>query len=127
MWVCPYTTASASGKRAAKRVSRPARRPGHVQHPDLHLLDLDHAAFGQKPPQLRLVGVAVNREQRRPERLQLLERRDARDVSGVEDDVRRAQELDAAIRQPARATRQVRVGNNGDACQPTPFKKRPSR
>jgi hypothetical protein len=116
----------------ARKTSRQARlapgpRARRVQHPDPPLLDLDDAAFGQKSAQLRLVGVAVNGRQRRPEPPQLLERRDARDVAGVEDQIRGAQELDAAIGKSARATRQVRIGDNGDARQPTPFKKRPSR
>jgi hypothetical protein len=38
--------------RQARLASGPPAR--HVQHPDLHLLDLDHAAFGQKPAQFRL-------------------------------------------------------------------------
>ena len=116
----------------ARKTSRQARlapgpRARRVQHPDPHLLDVDNMAFGQKAAQLRLVGVPVDGDKRRPERLQLLERRDARDVAGVEDQIRGAHELDAAIGQPARAAGQVRIGNDGDAAQPTPFKKRPSR
>jgi hypothetical protein len=116
----------------ARKTSRQAclasgSRAGRVQHPDPHMLDLDDAALGQKAAQLRLVGIAVDCDKRRAKRLQLLERRDARDIAGVEDEIRGAQKLEAAIGQPARAARQVRVGNNGDAAQPTPFKNRPSR
>jgi hypothetical protein len=98
-----------------------------VQHPDPHLLDLDDAALWQKAPQLRLVGVSVDGLHRRPERLQLLECREARDVAGVQDQVRDAEELDAAIGKSASATWQMCIRNDGEACQPTPFRNRPSR
>ena len=117
------------GARKASRQTRlaPDPRARHVQHPDSRLLDIDDAAFREQAAQLRLVGVALDGRQRRPERLQLLKGRDTRDVAGVEDQVRAAQELDTAVGQPARSARQVRVGDNDDARQPTPFKNRPSR
>jgi hypothetical protein len=40
-----------------------------------------------------------------PERAKLLERRHCRDVAGVQDQVGRAQELDAAVRKPTRPAR----------------------
>jgi hypothetical protein len=99
-----------------------------VDEPDPRLRRVDLEPLGEQRSERRLVDVAANGVQGRPERAQVLEGRQARDVACVQDQVGRAQQLDAALREPPRPARQVRVRDDRDERQvQMPFRKRPSR
>ena len=70
-WEWPNTTASASGKRPPQPREPPARGPASCTIADPRALGLDRPLRGQPAPQLVVVHVAVHREQRRPDRLDL--------------------------------------------------------
>jgi hypothetical protein len=116
-------------------IRKPLNEPGlateswarNMDEADPGLLDNDHAFLRQQLAQGELVGVAPDRLDRRAERLQLLERGDRRDVAGVKDQVGRPEQVEALVRQPPRAARQVGVGDDCDPRQPTPFRNFPSR
>jgi hypothetical protein len=98
-----------------------------VDHGDPRLFDLDDALFRQQLAQSRFVGVAPDRLDRRPERPQLLEDCDRRDVAGVQDQIGGPKELEALVGQSPRTPRQVGVGDDRYPRQPTPFRNCPSR
>jgi hypothetical protein len=95
-----------------------------VHEPDPHRLDLDDAALGERGPQCRLVHVPVDGLDRR-DRRELPQHRGGGDVARVEDQVGAPEFSEARLRQAPRPARQVRVGDDGDACQTA--RKRPSR
>ena len=108
------------GEARAHALLAPARGARVVDHRDPHALEVQLEARGQAPAQLGLVDVAVHRPHGHSERAQLLEGRDARDVAGVEDQVGPFEVLHAGRPQPARALRQVCVGDDRDDHDPTP-------
>jgi hypothetical protein len=88
-----------------------------VQQRDPRALDLDDVLPGQRVAHGRLVHVPVHALERRPERAQLLEERRRDEVPGVQDQIRGPQALDASLGEAARAARDVRVGDDGDAAR----------
>ena len=111
----PNTTTSArSPKRAPHALEAAAARTGVVDHRDPGSLGLDHPLLGQQPAQLRAVHVAVHAHQRRPDRLELAQDLEGREVACVKQQIGPRDPLDARLRQPPRAPRQVRVGYHGD-------------
>jgi hypothetical protein len=86
-----------------------------VGHPDPSPLHLDDRLHREERLQRRLVRVPDDGRHRRPERPELLEERDRREVARVQDEVGRTQSLDARVRQPPLAARKVRVGDDRDA------------
>ena len=103
---------SQSGNMARSRAARPAARPGmctiRFARPRLR-----RRARAAASLQRRLVLVPVHRFHRPPESAGL-QRNAADEITGVQDQIRVAAELDAAGRQSARASRQVGVGDDGD-------------
>jgi hypothetical protein len=85
-----------------------------VHHPDPEGPCLDDEPFGQRRLQLGLVDVPVHRAKRR-QGAQLVERSDAREVACVQNEVGTRDQFEAFRREPASATRQVRVGENGES------------
>lgn len=107
----------ATGEARRETLLPPGTWAGDVDETDSHAVDLDDEALRQRRPQIRLVRVAVDRVHPRADRAQLVENRARRDVSRVEDPVGGAQQLDAALGQPARAAREMRVRDDGDPRQ----------
>jgi hypothetical protein len=85
-----------------------------VRHPQSRALHLDDPLDRKERLQRRLVRIAGDGLHRRPQRAKLLEERDGGEVAGVQDQVGGPQSLDARIRQPPRAPREVRVGDDRD-------------
>lgn len=103
----------------------PGRCAPVVHDADPEPLPRNHESLGQLRDQLGIVHVAVYRLQAWTEPPELGQGRGARDVAGVDDQARPTEDLDAGVRQPPLATRQVRVAEDRD--QGTPGRKRPSR
>jgi hypothetical protein len=85
-----------------------------VHHPDPEALCLDDEPFGQRRLQLGLVDVPVHRA-KRCQRAQLVECSGAREVACVQNEIGSRDQFEAFRREPASATRQVRVGDNGES------------
>ncbi len=77
-------------------------------------LDRDHLAGGERRAHLRIVGVAVDGEDRRPERLELVKDREGREVTGVHDEVRGGAPLERRFGDSPRPAGQMRVREDGD-------------
>jgi hypothetical protein len=97
-----------------------------VRHPDPGATELDDELLRERLAERRLVGIAVDGVHRHAERVELVQDRGRDEIARVQDRVGRRQPAQALLRQPARPARQVRVGDDGDAGQPT-SRKRPSR
>jgi hypothetical protein len=95
-----------------------------VDQADARAVHLDDATLGQSCPQRRLVDVPEDRLDRCA-RLELAQHGGCGEVPGVQDQVGALELLDACLRQPASASRQVRVGEDRDPRQRA--RKRPSR
>ena len=67
-----------------------------------------------QPAHVGAVHIPVHAHHRRPDRLELAEHLERREVAGVQEQVGARDPLDARIRKPPRAPRQVRVGYDGD-------------
>ena len=87
MWLCPKTSTSVSGNRAAQRCSRPLASPGLVDDGEAHALDLGAGDLGQAPAESAVVVVAVHRDQPAGTLLEPVQQRDVHPVAGVHDDV----------------------------------------
>jgi hypothetical protein len=104
----------AAGKRSDEPCRAPLAPPGVVHHPDPKRPCLDDEPFGQRRLQLRLVDVPVYPVKRR-QGAQLVERSDAREVACVQNEVGTRDQFQAVRREPASATRQVRIGKNDES------------
>ena len=82
---------------------------------DLRAREKPLAVHGPPGLKLRAVDVAPDGVHRRSEGLQLGQHGQRDEIPGVQDRVRRAQALEAAVREPAAPARQVRVGDHGEA------------
>ena len=102
-------------------------RARNMDQTNPRLLDFDHAFLRQQLAQSRLVGIAPDGVDRRPQRAQLVEHRNGRDVAGMKDPVSGPQQLEALVGESPRTPRQMGVGDDRDSRQPTPFKNFPSR
>ena len=91
-----------------------ARRAGVVDHADANAAGGDDGSLGQDIPQVEAVHVAVNRGDRRPERVDLVEHVAGHEVACMDDEVGRRHPLPALVGQAPCAPRQVRVGEDGD-------------
>ncbi len=78
------------------------------------LADLDLDLGRQQAPQLHLVDIAMHGMDDWAERLQLLQRREGEEVSGMDDCLGGLDQLDAALGQPAGSSGHVGVGDDGD-------------
>jgi hypothetical protein len=85
-----------------------------VHHSDPRAARLDDDVLREALAQGGLVHVPEDRLDGRPERAKLLEDGGRDDVARVEDEVRLAEAADTLVGDPARAARQVRVGDDGD-------------
>jgi hypothetical protein len=85
-----------------------------VRHRDPNLLDLDDELARQRGSKRRIVDVARDGVERRPERAQLLEHSRCRDVAAVEDEISGAQTLDAWLRQTSCSPWEMGVGDDRD-------------
>ena len=100
----PVDDRGAAGKARRQPLLPPGAWAGIVCHPD-HAVpgDLDDVRLRQAFGQCRVVHVPVHRMHRRAESAQLVEDLLGDDVTGVENQVGRAEPLDARIREaPAR-------------------------
>jgi hypothetical protein len=59
------------------------------------------------------------------ELLELCQHARGDEVTPVQNQVGGLELAEASVRQPSRAARQVRIGDDGDARQPTPFRNLP--
>ena len=84
-----------------------------VHHPDPHGSRVDDQPLGQQRPQAGLVDVPVYCLQR-CQAPQLLVCAGAREIAGVQNEVRTADQREAFRREPPPAARQVRVGEDGE-------------
>jgi hypothetical protein len=114
----------AVGKPREEPLLPPHARAGDVHESDPHATDVDDAPVRQLSLQRRLVHVPAHRVDR-PERLELPQDGRGDDVAPVEDQVGELELTQAFVWQAPRASRQVRVGDDGDARQSE--RKRPSR
>jgi hypothetical protein len=87
-----------------------------MEHPDPHPLDLDDAPFREARLQLFVIHVPGDRLHR-GQRAQLSEHVLGNDVAGVQDEIGLREEPKAFRREPAGATRQVRVCDDRDGGQ----------
>jgi hypothetical protein len=95
----------------------PETRAGIVDHPDPHALDLDDSLPRQGLFEGLLVHVPGHPLHRRTDRSQLLEEGGRHEISAVQHELRPPEQPDALVRQRPLATRQVRIGDDGDADQ----------
>jgi hypothetical protein len=108
-------------------VSPPHTRPGDMDDPEPRALDLHDPSLGQKLAQRGLVHVPDDALDR-SELSEILEHRNRREVTRVQDQGRLLEPAQAIRGQPPRSSRQVRVCNDGDQGQLiAPSRKRPSR
>jgi hypothetical protein len=115
------------GAREAPAHAREAagRRAGVVQHRDPRAVGLDDPGGRQAHQHLGLVDVAVDRGDRRAERLDLLERPDRRYVAGVQNEIGAPEAPHALGRESPVPARQVRVGDDRHVHPPTIASPRP--
>ena len=95
----------------------PHARAPVVDDPDPDAPGLDDALLRQPRLQGRLVHVAVHAGDGRPDPLQSLEELGRDEVAGVQHELGAAEQPHALVGQRTRATRKMRVGDNGDAAQ----------
>ena len=117
----PVDDGVAAGEPRGEPRRASGRRPRNVDDPDPGAFDFDHPLLRQRLPKPRLVHVAVDGLDR-PERPQLLEHRKSDEVAGVDDEVGSLERVQARLRQPPPAPRQVSVGDDrepGQRRQPT--------
>ena len=115
-----YVRVSVDDGVAVREPSRQPRlaasvRSRHVHHADAHPSHLDDALVRERLLHLGLVHVPVDSLDRRPERAELFEERGGDEVAGVKHEIGAAQQPDALVRQRSAATREMRVGEHGDA------------
>ncbi len=116
---------------AARESSRetcfpPRSRAAVVGHPDPEPprvtrghagVDLGLETRGKRSPQRRLVGVAVHREHRRPDRPQIVEEAGGREIAGVQDQIGPPQLPEERLGEPSGPPRKVRVRDDRDEAQ----------
>jgi hypothetical protein len=106
----------ASGKGGAQTILAARPRAGVVHHRDLHALDLDDAPFRQDGLHCFVVHVPRHSLHGR-ERPELGEHALGDDVARVQYEIGLRQEPKALPRESAGATRQMRIGDDGDERQ----------
>lgn len=104
-----------AGKPPPQAGEAPASRPGVVDQRDPDALRLDRPLGWQLAPELGVVDVAVDREDRPAERFELGEHGPGAEVAEVDDSVGRAKLFHAPLRQAARPLRKMRVGDDRQA------------
>jgi hypothetical protein len=95
-----------------------------MHEPDAQASRVHDEPAGKRGPQLGLVHVPVHRGDR-GERAQLLEDGRSRQIADVEDEVGALEQADALTRETTRASREMRVADEGD--QRNSGRKAPSR
>jgi hypothetical protein len=117
----------AARERGDQTLSPPHSRPGNMDDPEPRALDLHDPSLGQGFSQRGLVHVPDDALDR-SESPELLEHRNRREVTRVQDQVRLLEPAQAIRGQPPRSSRQVRIRNDGNQGQLiAPSRKRPSR
>jgi hypothetical protein len=96
-----------------------------VHQPDPEAIHLDDASLGQELTQLGRVDVPLDREHRRPERLEVGKGRPRRHVTRVQDEIGSPHYPHADVGQSPRPSRQMSVAEERD--QKRPGRKRPPR
>ena len=123
----PVHDGRAPGKRGGKTLGPSGSRPGIVHHPDPGPAGLDDPPLRQQPPNLDVVHVSVHALES-PQRLELAQERQGREVAAVEDQLGRPELGDTALRQAPRTPRQMGVGEDSDERQSAiPGRNAPSR
>lgn len=103
------------GWEAATQASKPALHgPGVMDYRDGSSADLDLRLGGKQVPQRLLVDIAVHGMDGGTDLFHVLQRRAGEEVTGVNDRVRRRDQVDAALGQPTVAPRHVGVGEYGN-------------
>lgn len=103
------------GRKASTQARQPAfGRAGVVSYRDGSAADLDLQLGRQRASQRYLVDIAVHGMDDRAERLHLLQRRGGKEVAGMDDRLRRRNQLDATLGQPTGSLGHMRVGKDGD-------------
>ena len=88
MWEWPKTTdVRAVAEAAAHPLEAAGARAGVVDHRDPRAVRLHHPLLRQQPAQVGAVHVPVHAHHRRPDRLQLAEHLERREVAGVQEQV----------------------------------------
>jgi hypothetical protein len=81
-----------------------------VEHRDPRPFRVHDPLRWEEPTHVRAVHVAVHPDEWRSDRLELPQHLERREVAGVQQEIGAGDPLDASIRQPPRAARQVRIG-----------------
>jgi hypothetical protein len=102
------------GKAAAQACQSSLGRPRVMDYADDLSAELDFERRWQRTLQRSLVDVAVDGMHNGAEGFELFERRDAEEVAGVDHRVGLADQLEASLRQTARATGHMGVGEDGN-------------
>lgn len=102
-------------REAAAQTRQPTpRRSAIVDKSDDLPTKLDFERRRQRAPQRRLVDVAVDGVHDWAEGFELLQRRNAEEVTGVDHSIGLTDQLDASLGQAARASRHMGVGEDCD-------------
>jgi hypothetical protein len=104
----------AAGEAGGEPLVAAGRAPGDVHHPDPGPGGLDDALAWKQLAQRRLVHVPDHGLDGRADPLQLLEEGEGGQVAAVEDEIGRAQPLDAGVGKAPRPARQVGIGEDGE-------------
>ena len=104
------------GEAGPKPLEAPPGGAGVVDHTQDYVPELQADRFGQLPPELGAVDIAVDRGDR-AQLTQVGEHRRAAEVAGVDDQVGRAQGLEARIGQSPFSTWQMGVGDQREPNQ----------
>jgi hypothetical protein len=110
----PVDDGVAAGETSSEALLAPGRPSGNVHHPDARPGRLDDALARKQLSQRRLVHVSGHRLHGRAEPLQLLEEGERGQVAAVQDQIGRAELLDAGSREAPIPARQVRIGDDGE-------------
>ena len=106
---------SVGGREASVQARQPAfGRAAVMSYRDGSPTDLDLHLGRQRAPQRLLVDIAMHGMDDRAERLHLLQRRGGEEVAGMDDRLRRRNQLDATLGQPTGSLGHMRVGKDGD-------------
>jgi hypothetical protein len=97
-----------------------------VHKPDPRFLDVDDATLRKQFPKAGVVHVPKDALDRR-ELLERLEHGDRDEITRVQDQLGVLKPPEAFHRQSPRSPRHVRIGDDGYARQPAPFRNTPSR
>lgn len=103
------------GKAPAQACQAPRGATAIVDEPQCKRSHFQHPLSGQARAQGGLVDVAVHRDHRRAQRLEIIEHGDGAQVTGMDDEIALARQGHATSGQPPLAAREVGVGDDRQA------------